>query len=62
MKFRVEIELGNDAMQSNHDIAKALRQVAKEISHQHQILHDAPREFRIRDTNGNAVGRYRSGR
>lgn len=57
MKFIVEIELGNDAMQTNRDVSKALRQVAKEVDHQGAMFRK-PTEFKIRDLNGNTVGRY----
>lgn len=49
MKFTLEIELGNEAMQSNHDIADALETVCCQLIQTHQ-------EGTVRDANGNRVG------
>jgi hypothetical protein len=50
--FKLEITLGNDAMQSGLDVAEALRQVADRIEN------DLEGRGTIRDANGNTVGRY----
>ena len=47
-KFKCEIELGNDAMQSNEQIARALLDVADAL-----LSTDIGN---IRDENGNTVG------
>lgn len=52
--FTLEIELGNAAMQSGEDIARALERVAAQVRQ-----HERPEPFhsmRIRDENGNTVG------
>jgi len=54
--FMLEIEIGNDAMQSGAEIAAALRSVANEIE---SIRNPRPTDSRrIRDVNGNLVGGY----
>lgn len=50
--FELEIELGNDAMQSGPDVATALREVAAKIEN------DLEARGMIRDRNGNSVGEY----
>lgn len=50
-KFVLTINIGNDAMQSNHDIAQALREVADSVEEGHNM-------GKIHDYNGNRVGRY----
>lgn len=56
MKFRLEIELGNDAMRTGADVADALRGVAHRID----SLSETPKEMgpagMVYDANGNAVG------
>lgn len=59
MKFTVEIELGNDGMQTADDVAQALYATADRIVDVtgSDPLTDHVREFRnIRDLNGNTVG------
>lgn len=51
--FRLEVELGNEAMQTVEDVAQALEDRVMEA-----LLRGEP-EGRIRDTNGNTVGRWR---
>lgn len=53
MKFQLEIELGNDAMQTTEDVAEALEQVAKELS----LIVSGWGS--IRDRNGNKVGTWK---
>lgn len=55
MKFKLEIELGNDAMQSNVDIETALQAVARNY---HKAGLAKPDTGRIFDGNGNAVGKW----
>lgn len=54
MKFRLDIELGNDAMQTSTDIRNTLATVQMEVG----IIFDGSpvRKMKIRDTNGNTVG------
>jgi hypothetical protein len=51
-KFKVEIEMGNDAMQNGDDIASALEAVAK------KIRDDGRWNGFVWDINGNTVGDY----
>jgi hypothetical protein len=50
--FRLHIELGNDAMQSGPDVARALREVADTIEQEFEARGN------ISDLNGNIVGHY----
>jgi hypothetical protein len=56
MKFTLEIELGNEAMQGSSDVARALRATADRIQgHGHFAgENSAP----VRDDNGNTVGSW----
>ena len=49
--FHVSLALGNAAMQDKFDIALALRDIASRIENDE-------RTGRIRDANGNTVGRF----
>lgn len=63
MTFTVEIELGNDAMQTGEDLAHALRGVAAKIEDCSRPVEDWPASVRtgpIRDVNGNTVGRWKA--
>lgn len=51
-RFELNITLGNDAMQSGPDVARALREVADRI--EDGLEARGP----IRDANGNTVGQY----
>jgi hypothetical protein len=56
MKFVLEIELGNDAMQTAEDVAEAIRAKLKGIE---ASTFDAPEgPYNIRDRNGNTVGKW----
>lgn len=58
MKFTLEIELGNDAMQTKGDIAAALTQVAARFPRcimGRMVVGDYGS---IRDINGNTVGKW----
>lgn len=54
MKFKLEIELGNVAMSSRHQVAWALKHVAGAII-QYRLTKDAGK---IMDVNGNSVGKW----
>ena len=51
--FRVEIELGNDAMKTTADIKKALRNVCKRL----EVIADGGVERLVLDVNGNRAGK-----
>ena len=51
-KLTVTIDLGNDAMRTRKDVAKALRDLAKRIGTSRDT------SGRILDENGNSVGRW----
>ena len=54
MRFTLEIQLGNDAVQTSADIAEILRRVSSQAS-------IADETDTIRDINGNTVGRWTFG-
>ncbi len=54
--FKLEIEMGNDAMQTPMDIAEALRAVAQSLENYHRPWGAETLIDRISDTNGNKVG------
>ena len=66
MKFQLEIELGNDAMQTPGHIATALHNIARDLnninSYSYDTLSYTPIECgeqgRIADENGNSVGKW----
>ena len=51
MEFKLTIELGNDAMKDQYDIATALRQLARDVESGREAGY-------VRDLNGNTVGEY----
>ena len=51
--FRIEIELGNDAMKDIPDILRALAQQSSRL----RELADSGEERKILDVNGNSVGK-----
>ena len=53
-KFKLEIELENDGMQTQVDLARALRQVSKKMLEVTEIETTG----KIRDSNGNTVGKW----
>lgn len=59
MKFQLHIDLGNAAMQDNHDVAKALRSVAERLS---KFISTGWSPYAldgtIKDDNGNTVGSW----
>lgn len=50
-KFRLEIQLGNDAMQDAQDVARALEATARR-------MRQGDESGKIMDANGNSVGRF----
>lgn len=62
MKFRLEIELGNDAMRDTDHVSNALKSVAKLLDYNDVAdcdkLSDYDRKGLIRDDNGNTVGKW----
>jgi hypothetical protein len=55
--FRIKIELGNDAMNSPEDVARALRKIADRLEREQWEITNP-----IRDENGNTVGSMQYGR
>lgn len=59
IKFKLEIELGNEAMQDQHDVAKALANVAERLRKLVSTKFGPyGLEGKIQDQNGNTVGRW----
>lgn len=56
MKFKLEIELGNDAMQSGRDVADALNNVAFQLQDVTMRLEEMG--GMVVDENGNTVGAW----
>lgn len=56
MKFKLEIELGNEAMLTSHDIAEALRDVMRKLRKDSEDSLEEAFKGRIKDLNGNTVG------
>lgn len=52
MTFTVKIEMGNDAMKSRFDVARALRQLANKVNESGHM------NGKIMDFNGNSVGSW----
>jgi hypothetical protein len=67
MRFTLEIQLGNDAMQTTRDLQRALQDLARDFRNDNLWDTNAPltRELaddgRIYDENGNRVGRWEIG-
>ena len=55
-KFSMQIELGNDAMQTYADIAQATRRIFADFANHHEEATDGA--GRIYDANGNKVGTW----
>ena len=55
MKFTLEIDLGNDAMQSVNDVSWALQNVCRIVR---EVTATAGESASILDLNGNRVGRW----
>lgn len=59
MKFIIEIELENDAMQDQHDVAEALRRTADRLNkYVSSSWGPYALEGKILDRNGNSVGKW----
>lgn len=57
MRFTLEIELGNDAMQTADDVAEFLRD--KLVRRVESSTFDSPEgPYLVKDRNGNAVGKW----
>lgn len=56
MKFTLEIELGNEAMQTAEDVASKLRDIARRVDSCTFDSVEGP--YKILDTNGNTVGSW----
>ena len=61
MKVKIEIELGNEAMQTNADVAEVLTAVAMRIDDMGGLEMEIGEfdGFTIKDRNGNAVGKLK---
>lgn len=51
MKFKLEIQMGNEAMLTREDVARKVRQISEKIDSGYD-------EGRIMDDNGNKVGKW----
>lgn len=58
-KFKLEIDLGNDAMQDPYAVGLALLKVREEIQDIYDLGQYSTEEHSIRDINGNRVGYYK---
>jgi hypothetical protein len=58
MKLTIEIELGNDAMRTGRDVETTLRDVGTRVRAALPGVIARSDEGRIRDVNGNTVGRW----
>ncbi len=61
MKFRIEIEMGNAAMSTVEDVARALEVTAQKLRTYADPAH-VGEGGRVVDENGNGVGDWRFGR
>lgn len=63
MKFRLDIELGNDAMKTGEDLAQVIQGVANTVrkynADELAQAADETHSMRLRDVNGNTVGSWR---
>jgi hypothetical protein len=57
MKFKLEIQLGNDAMSTLWDVQLALKKIASELS-VFACAKDKEFSKKILDENGNTVGKF----
>lgn len=59
VKFKLEVELGNEAMQNLSDVASALERVAERL-HEMKMFNLSSNGLRgkIMDQNGNSVGNW----
>ena len=58
MKFRLEIELGNDAMQTLDDVIAALRASRNSLADGNEPLTTGDNDRVLRDENGNNIGKW----
>lgn len=66
MKFRMEIEIGNDTMQTLEDVGRVVIEVGRFLILRHPMsrleledLEDIDEVHKLRDSNGNTVGSWR---
>jgi hypothetical protein len=59
MKFQLEIELGNDAMQTLDDVIAAIQASRKSLADGGEPLTVGDRDPILRDENGNTVGGWK---
>lgn len=57
MKYKLEIELGNDTMRDAYDLARVLREAAGRIE-SYELHEGVFISGRIHDVNGNKVGKW----
>lgn len=58
MKFTLTINMGNDTMQSNNDVADALKETANKIK-RYNMVELIDTNFPIFDLNGSKVGSFK---
>ena len=58
MKFRLEIELGNDAMQTLDDVIAALQASRNSLADGNEPLTTGDNDRVLRDENGNNIGKW----
>lgn len=56
MKFTLEINLGNEAMQTGNDVAEALQGIVDRLVDTYDLSADM--RGKLRDSNGNTVGHW----
>ena len=57
MKFVLEIRMGNEAMQTDHDVANKLREIGNFLLGRN-LTEEVGRLFEVWDENGNCVGHF----
>lgn len=58
MKFKLNVELGNAAMETTKDVARALLTLAKMLDAKGDVKVRRPEDGTVRDLNGNRVGTW----
>jgi hypothetical protein len=64
MKFFVELNLNNEAMHDNHEVARILRMIADQVSNSmsDSVATELPNLYKnVKDINGNTVGEWKVG-
>ncbi len=57
-KLKLEIELGNEAMQTYEDLSQVLGDLARYYMIDHDTIPEVPDAGRLKDRNGNKVGEW----